>query len=1394
MTTDKVEQEEERTKIIDPDKEEIEKRTNWENIVYIIFTFLFITAIFLQLNVTDSFKVYDTLYHLIDSPKQVLGNVDFDAPNDLMDQILKQICMKNFTFGDQKYEVVGSIRITQRRLKKIDVELNPLIKKIPYVMLGPDIDPESYFDENENTDAMKGFNFTIENSYKNYGGFVISFNKSDYNNSDIPIKDKYKNLNDTFNTVFYDDYSSCLVFDFTIINREINYVVVVVIEYILSSYGMSYGYFNCNILDYSLFSGSLNYFRTFLELLCFLILFYYTFYLFVTIKKRIDYISKNDNRIERQNKNEERDSHPNLTSDHKLTDENKKPKFFQKNFLKYLAQAVLSSIPNILQIISLILSLVCLIFWGVFAFKYLSNSTTFEDAINEGRLELSNQNNLIFLCESLRKYQSLLLFNFLICFLRLVNIFVQIFKNSQIFLDTLHKAAEDIFSFMAFFITVVFGFAVFTMVFYGRKIIEFGDFYICCQNILSYALGIIEIELVNKMVDFSILTTLIFFVCVIISLRLIVTKVLLAIIVHYFTITYDEQEFSKTQEEKNKVLNKEGIGRSKIAEIIDNIKSPRAYLKNLFRNKNIDSHKGVEDIPKLNSQIYNREYNQISQDDDDDDEDSKDIREYNKEYDEDYIFSLKNPYFDAEKDKIKLKEYYEDKNRKAFLKSILFICFLVSLILKNMFLIRSPWLENYFLAIQKFYESTGYDTFQKTNSRADPITDISEVRNFVFDILPHSFNYLTTDRYSPKPNSTQNYEFMKLDFKISDTIELDLPKSSKKSFYIMRYNTLLQDKILLTIKRSTSSQKFMYARESGEVKIGKNYHENTTDISIGSYLFKYNYENSYNYYGGFTYEIDLQNWDENKLPQEVQSVLIDEMLQYVTLEFIFENTDYKALVYNSITIVADVGAYKQVDFSISMFNYMPFDTWLDQISVISEIIFAAFLIYLIFEFFYTIKIRSKKYDKWYRDTVRNLHGDILDLRENYLPEYLRKIQMVFGFEQLFDLLLLGLSCWLLYLGIRYYILQIYMGDLYVSLSMSTLDIYKIRSTIYDAVDIRNTYLNLSCILIFCNSMRFLISLKLGGYFTLLISTLKRSQIGNISFLIILLLILPGYIIYMYLAFGDSMRGYSNISDTIINSFVALFGDLNFMGFYNSENFFGPLLVINFSFLIQMLLVNCFVAVIYVSYQKIKETFRTSNEKFSLKRTFLFCCYRNRGILHSRNKKIIEEDMIFSLNPNYYHWNSELKFSNLDENFENLDIEVVKFKRFNDEINLTQEKLRDFTDAYECKQLNVISSITKDYNYPDVDSDHLKIYEILTLKRYLDYCSTIKIDQRDLENEIQETKYQYEQKMSNYSNNDSNQIKISPINLETERKIKEEINDLTADIDTLKEELNKLRNR
>ena len=101
---------------IESDEDIIKQRTHWENLIYFLFTFLFITAIFLQLNVTNNFKTKDTIYQFINTPINVFDYVDFDAPGNVMKKIMTNITSSNFTFGDKKFEVIGSIRLTVRRV------------------------------------------------------------------------------------------------------------------------------------------------------------------------------------------------------------------------------------------------------------------------------------------------------------------------------------------------------------------------------------------------------------------------------------------------------------------------------------------------------------------------------------------------------------------------------------------------------------------------------------------------------------------------------------------------------------------------------------------------------------------------------------------------------------------------------------------------------------------------------------------------------------------------------------------------------------------------------------------------------------------------------------------------------------------------------------------------------------------------------------------------------------------------------------------------------------------------------------------------------------------------------------------------------------------------------
>ena len=53
----------------------------------------------------------------------------------------------------------------------------------------------------------------------------------------------------------------------------------------------------------------------------------------------------------------------------------------------------------------------------------------------------------------------------------------------------------------------------------------------------------------------------------------------------------------------------------------------------------------------------------------------KDIALYNIDFNENYNLSLRNPYFDSEKDDYKRKQYYEYNYRNTFVQAIIFLVF-----------------------------------------------------------------------------------------------------------------------------------------------------------------------------------------------------------------------------------------------------------------------------------------------------------------------------------------------------------------------------------------------------------------------------------------------------------------------------------------------------------------------------------------------------------------------------------------------------------------------------------------------------------------------------------------------------------------------------------------------
>jgi hypothetical protein len=352
-------------------------------------------------------------------------------------------------------------------------------------------------------------------------------------------------------------------------------------------------------------------------------------------------------------------------------------------------------------------------------------------------LDAKAMDQLIYAGLALENYRSLVTFNFLLVFIRLVTIMSRVFPRTKIFFNSLSNASNDILSFFVMFITLLTSYSIYLHIFYGYQISMFSDFLFCMVINYNFVLGFISEEIYLEMYDVSPSVTLIYFLLLVFIIRYIILRILLAIILYFFKLSddaYDNQnkdfgfvELTKKElknkysDNTSKVLNKYISCVNKLFDCICCKKSIGKYKNVKSRSTSIMRSKQIivaeEDNP-LNKDEFNKSkrtsvisspsknnINSINNKDllneqQEEKLNPSELESLNISYDPNYALQVKNAYFDSQKDDFKLKVFYETKYKTIFIHSLTYLFLLVIITLMICLNNISPWQRQVYTSIK----------------------------------------------------------------------------------------------------------------------------------------------------------------------------------------------------------------------------------------------------------------------------------------------------------------------------------------------------------------------------------------------------------------------------------------------------------------------------------------------------------------------------------------------------------------------------------------------------------------------------------------------------------------------------------------------------------------------
>ena len=421
------------------------------------------------------------------------------------------ILLKPFWLPGNKFEIISQIRFTKRVVKRTNdyYPVSPLISEIgnskwkKYGGIGPYSRQKSKNEEVTNYPEKKI-------TFLKKGGSVFNILRNTIETDLTSIKTNLEK--------FYEEEKvdiSSMTVDLSIANYENNFICVVVITNEIDLIGVNKNKITIHVIDTRLYKGGWSRFRLVMEALTVAFLISYMILFFCEIRYR--------------------------TSKKFESPTNKESKcsiYSQILFLEGL---------NIAQLITFIFGFISVIMWVIYICYIQPKMADIRDAMEGDQgIDVDMQNKLITAGLYLKYYKAFVIVTFLFMFLRLIHIFSKIVESTNVFLLTISYSISDLFSFFIFTICLLLGFSMFGWVYYGKSIERFNTFSRSLQQNFSFFIGIVNSDIFKTMYEQASVMTVFYFLFLVVVIRFVVIKIILAILLYFYKIANNEYKLKKT--------------------------------------------------------------------------------------------------------------------------------------------------------------------------------------------------------------------------------------------------------------------------------------------------------------------------------------------------------------------------------------------------------------------------------------------------------------------------------------------------------------------------------------------------------------------------------------------------------------------------------------------------------------------------------------------------------------------------------------------------------------------------------------------------------------------------------------------------------------------------------
>ena len=1417
----------------------INKKINfWNNLFLLLCMFFFSNSVFMQFEIEKRYKINKRLKttfgfnDLKNKDYLFISNIS-NYYLQLQKNLTQNLINNNYWLLDNKYQLVSNYRITQRKMKLISkFPFNPLINNQLNELKWSlnTLNANSKFNKNnENTTNFSNdFIFDEENSYLKLGGFVLNYT---INNTSDELQ---KSLNN-----FINSNTAAVIGDFTVYNYERKCFCSVVIINQIYDIGISTINVKIYINNKNLYKNRWFEVRLFFELLFVISYIFYVIFYFRKIKflikikieklKIIEHRKFDTGDDKKETGRESSLVYEPIIKDFKskiqnlpiVKEEEKKIfHFIKPNKLTILYKICIKNFFDIIQLLTIIIEFLAIIFWIIYLIKMKNLYKRLDESEKESII-ISNdtQNDLIKAGKSLNRYKDIVIVTLFFLFLNLIELYTKISRRGKMFIKAIKYAFGDILSFFIFLMIILLGFSTFSWLYYGRRILEFNTLTDSFQQNFAFCLGIINSDIFYRMYNEWGGMTICYFIILIIIVRFIIIKIILAILMHNYGIAnkeylkkisfnyLDNKNLNKIRQRPitkficwyiqiiNKFINIITCNKNEVVKYYDEKNNYNNYnfiyyydnddsgfncefSRNLIKNYlcpeisiNIERKKKtrkekikrkslimitLKEIRNLyKEEKKNNYFKKVTQ--------LKNFDKHDLEYHEDYEFKMRNALFDSENDIEKIKYYYENKYRRYFLKALFYLCFTIVFIIIYLMNILSPWKFHILHAIGTAFNSTNDILFKKYNfdynnhkkiipwNISIPIKQINSLENiklFIFDEIPFLF-------------------------------EENLTPDNDLRFAFLKYNYLIDNKVLLTLRREKKSKREKDIHKNVSIREEENLYTNLIQFEDKDYFiisdneniyFQWNKYKTYKRYGGYNFELNItKNYSDN-----FKKELINEYTNSIVIEFFLQNFEYQIIQHISVIFTCDYGDYFKSSFNAQLLKYKTILKPIDIIKVFFEIIFIFLFIGVIFYFIKIIKEDNLSYNKWYRDEIKPLNIKIKDIRYRIEPEFIRKFQIIFGIQQFFEIIIIGLSLAVIYAIITTNIKE---NDLKKIITNKQFDkIYEIRDILYKSESMKEIIEICGIIIIFLSCIKMFSLINLGKFFSIVIRTFEHSKGNIVLFIILIIIIHPSFVFYSTLAFGENDKNFYLIQNSIKSCLFAFFGYINYKQLYQDDETYGPLFFFIYLIFINFILLSLFFTILFNSYILVKNEIVGRNEVWNPLNVFCIC--RKRKLKLTTQNSIKNEFEIShqeqKIKSNILIYNKHFKYDDFIRN------EKEQYNKINDKITKIKKRRKDARLAYDSKRIGK-EFIFEDNIYQNIEKDHLKALTIDEYFNMLNIAEELDNDTIQIHNSIQHLK-----KHEQYMHYDKLIKDIKQRNIDIRKQIKELDNNFLKIYDDLKE--------